>query len=242
MTTRCSGEGRSLERLGEAFGDATRRALYERLLEAKEPLSAGDLGRQFGIHRTVARSHLERLCEAGLVTVTTRRHEHGGRPAKVYALSDERFDLQLPARRYEALAGALLRIVAQLPAAVDVVDLAVATGRAQGREVARSQLGVRKATLTRSRFTAAVTWLNDNGYRAHVERSCRGHLSFTIANCVYREAAEVSPEFVCSYDCAFIRGLTGADDREHKLTASIVAGDKVCRHEFTLSTNSGQDA
>lgn len=219
-----------MARAGEAFGDATRRALYQHVAEAAEPLSAGDLAALFGIHRTVARSHLEKLVEVGLLEVAARRHARGGRPAKVYYPSADRFELLLPPRRYETLATLLLRVVNQLPSDVGVGELARRAGFEQGRAVAR-EWGARGEA---SRHSCADTadWLNAHGYRVRVDDGVRDVVALEIANCVFREAAEVSPEVVCGYDCAFIGGLAGAPNGVHALTSSIIAGDEVCRHEF----------
>lgn len=233
MTTMPLGEGRSLGRVGEAFGDATRRALYKRLLESEQPQSAGELAVQFGIHRTVARSHLERLVEVGLLKTATRRHERGGRPAKVYSASDERFELLLPPRRYESLASAMVRLATGLATKTKTLDLAYSAGYEQGRDVARAELGV-SGGVSRERVAAVAGWLDANGYRVRLDESSNGSAGFTVGNCVFHEVAELAPEIVCGYDCAFIRGLAGADPQAHELAASIVAGDSVCRHEFKL--------
>ena len=218
-------------RAGEAFGDPTRRALYQHVAESAEPLSAGELAALFGIHRTVARSHLEKLVEAGLLEVTARRHARGGRPAKVYYPSSDRFELLLPPRRYETLATLLLRVVNQLPPESGVGEAARRTGLEQGRGVAH-EWGAR-GDVSRRSCADAADWLNAHGYRVRVEEGV-GVVALEIANCVYREAAEVSPEIVCGYDCAFIGGLAGAPNGVHELTSSIIAGDDVCRHEFRV--------
>lgn len=219
-------------RAGEAFGDATRRALYQHVTESVEPLSAGELATLFGIHRTVARSHLEKLVEVGLLEVTARRHSRGGRPAKVYYPSADRFELLLPPRRYEALATMLLRVVSQLPSDAGVGEMARRAGFEQGRTVAR-EWGVR-GEASRHSCSDAADWLDTHGYRVRVDDSTSDVVALEVANCVFREAAEVSPEIVCGYDCAFIGGLAGAPNGVHALTSSIIAGDDVCRHEFSV--------
>lgn len=227
------GEGRWLGRFGEAFGDATRRALYQRLLESEEPLSAGELAGQFGIHRTVARSHLERLVEADLLKIATRRHERGGRPAKIYSPSDERFELLLPPRRYESLAAAMLQLATDLAPKTRAIDLALSAGYERGREVAQAELGA-SGVVSRARVAAVAGWLAANGYRVRLDDDSNNHCGFTVGNCVFHEVAELAPEIVCGYDCAFIRGLAGADAQEHRLASCILTGDRVCRHEFAL--------
>ena len=56
--------------LGGALGNATRFAVYEHVVSSPAPVSAGEVAKIFGLHRTVARSHLEKLTTAGLVVVS----------------------------------------------------------------------------------------------------------------------------------------------------------------------------
>ena len=94
-------EARVLASLGDAFGDPTRRALYRLVVQADEPLSAGEAATMVGVHRTVARAHLQRLTELDLLRVRVRRGPKGGRPAKVYVVASEPIVAALPSRRYE---------------------------------------------------------------------------------------------------------------------------------------------
>ena len=52
-----------LATLGGALGDATRFAMFEHVMTSSDPVSAGETAAVFGLHRTVARSHLEKLAE-----------------------------------------------------------------------------------------------------------------------------------------------------------------------------------
>ena len=125
-------DGKYLGKLADVFGDPTRRGIYRHLREATEPLSATEVAEVFGLHRTVARAHLERLCELGLVESGTRRRAGGGRPAKTYVLTDERLEVMLPPRRYERLARLLLQLVKDTLEPDVAATAAAALGRVQG--------------------------------------------------------------------------------------------------------------
>lgn len=75
--------------VARALGSGTRAAIYERLQQANGPLTVRDIAGEFDLHPNVARTHLELLADAGLVTVGRRKHPGGGRPAKVYAARDD---------------------------------------------------------------------------------------------------------------------------------------------------------
>ncbi len=234
MSIADNGERQWLGRLGEAFGDATRRHVYHFVVESSEPPAAAEVALEFGIHRTVARSHLEKLVETGLLQVASRRHAKGGRPAKIYLPAEERFEVIVPPRRYQALATLCLQAMTRLPADVGVEALARDVGRTYGSGLARSVWGEQATGTARPSLMPAVRWLDDAGYRARLEDGHDGKTVLAISNCVYRETADIAPEIVCSFDAGMLCGLVGAGDEQHAQTASIVGGSDLCRHEFKL--------
>lgn len=223
-----------LGRIGEALGDGTRRSLYRHVVEAQVPLSAGEVGAAFGLHRTVARSHLEKLVEMNLLQVGTRRRARGGRPAKVYFPSEERLEVQFPPRRYEWLARLLVQLLNRFPG--DHSEMAVEVGCEFGRNLARASLvdGVVKGGKGRLNPHQVVKWLGENGYRARLHSAKAPTVTIDVTNCVYQEVAQLAPEVVCSFDTGMICGLLGVTAQDHKQVRSILEGDEFCRHEISL--------
>ncbi len=72
-----------------ALAVPTRAGIYRRLRTEGQPVSARDVAEMFGLHANVARNHLDRLAEAGLVVTGRRKHPGGGRPAKVYVAREQ---------------------------------------------------------------------------------------------------------------------------------------------------------
>ena len=220
-----------LDRLGDVFGDGTRRAIYRHVLAAEAPVSASEVAAAFGLHRTVARAHLERMLEVGLLEVGLRRRPTGGRPAKVYSPGHQRVEVVVPARRYEALARLLLRLVADTTPEPRAVEAAVDVGLAHGAEVTRAATAGKAERLTPDE---AVAWLNAAGYRAHLVPNGKRVVNLEVTNCVYSELALEYPDLVCAFDRGMICGMLGASRDEHTQTKSLVAGDDFCRHQFRL--------
>jgi predicted ArsR family transcriptional regulator len=232
-------EARVLASMGDAFGDPTRRALYRLVVEAADPLSAGEAGDVVGVHRTVARAHLQRLAELGLLRVRLRRGAHGGRPAKVYGAATEPLVAALPPRRYERLAGLLVGALKQSTAGeAEAVAAAAAVGWQFGREeVARLGAAGTVACEESSgglRLTppAAQHWLDDNGFRATVADGAS--VDICLRNCVFRELAVAEPLLVCALDRGILRGLFAVQEDAVKLVSSVVTGDDCCRLQLTL--------
>jgi|GEM_PF-5398289 len=206
-----------LTRLGAAFADASRRELYRTAIESPEPLSAGELGAECGLHRTVARAHLEKLVEAGLLKASLRHSGRGGRPPRVYSASGAGAQLSLPPRRYDWLARGLLSVLPRVAADREALLAALAeAGEEEGRRVMAGSDG------------AAVAWLNDRGYRASLDSSGDERI-LEIGTCVVAELASVAPSLVCSYDQGLIRGLFNVSVEGMEELSSLAEGDVTCR-------------
>jgi len=223
-----------LDRLGDVFGDGTRRGIYRHVLDVERPVSAAEVAAVFGLHRTVARAHLERMVDVGLVQVGQRHRPTGGRPAKVYSPGDERVEVLIPARRYEALARLLLRLVAETTPEPRAVDDALETGREHGVDVARVVVGDTAGAARPLTPAEAAAWLSEAGYRVRLTDGAESLVTLDITNCVYRELALEYPDVVCAFDRGMFCGMLGAPREGHVQTHSLAAGDEFCRHQFKL--------
>jgi predicted ArsR family transcriptional regulator len=157
-------------------------------------VTADELAANQRVHRNVARSRLDRLAEAGLLTVgyerrTGRTGPGAGRPARIYAVAPELSAIEFPERRYEALVGHLLDA---LPARGRYERLRD-TGVAFGVDLARSA-GVRPAKTLRGgveRMCAAVGRL---GYQAAVDELGTGRAVIVTPTCPMRPLVGAHPE------------------------------------------------
>lgn len=232
MTTARDVSMSKLGTLGGALGDPTRFSMYRHVLAAAEPCSAGEVAEAFGLHRTVARSHLEKLVEAGLLGVGTRRKATGGRPAKVYSASSERVEIQLPARRYESLSAMLVKLAQRLNG--QALELARQVGWQEGRELAARLARDSSNGSERPSLKAAVQVLEDRGCLPSVVEAGEHRVVIEVRNCLYLEVAESAPEIVCGLSGGMLCGLLGADLDAHRQTLSIIDGADFCRHEFSF--------
>jgi predicted ArsR family transcriptional regulator len=229
-----SSDGAQLGKLADVFGDPTRRRIYRHLREAPDPLSAGEVGGVFGLHRTVARSHLEKLKELGLVECGTRRRAGGGRPAKTYALTGERLEIMLPPRRYERLARLLLRLVESSLEPAAAAAAATSLGHAYGADTALGLAGADATAPVGLSPQAVIGWMDAAGYGVSLDEGTPGVVAVTVSNCIYRELAEEYPDLVCRFDCGMVCGMLGVDESAHTQTHALSTGDAFCRHEIRL--------
>lgn len=190
-----------------ALDDPVRRRLYR--LAAERPLGRDEAAEAAGIPRSTAAFHLDRLAEAGLVTVSYRRLSGrsgpgAGRPSKLYSAAEADVVGSVPERHYE-LAGGLLAAAIEradaegIPVREALADHAYATG---------AEIGAANAPLGSA--------LELCGY----EPAEDGEGGVLLENCPFHALATVHTDLVCGANVAFVRGLAegAGDPREAVLT------------------------
>lgn len=133
-------------------------------------MSADDAAAALGVHRSVARSRLERLLQAGLLEKSFERRSGrtgpgAGRPAKLYSAAPEPHALEFPPRRLPALVG---RLLDEVPAEGREHALRKA-GEAFGRDLARAAR-LRPRTRLKSGLEAVCAAVRSLGFHAALDR------------------------------------------------------------------------
>ena len=202
-----------------ALGDPTRRALYRYIAAQAVPVGREDAAAAVGVPHHVARFHLDRLHEAGLLEVEYKRPAGrsgpgAGRPAKLYRPGPAEFSVSIPERRYD-LAGLVLTqavataMASDTPAAEALEEAAGEAGRAIG-EAARARAdgtGDGAGSLA-----AAVETLDAYGFSPRAEGD-----GYALGNCPFHALSVQFPEVVCRMNLALI---TSALDAAGACTAS----------------------
>lgn len=195
-----------LDRLADSLGDPTRRAIFLLVRESPHSLTASDVAETIGIHRTVARGHLERLVEAGLLSSSHVHRPEGGRPPKVYTRSERRLNVQLPARQYELLADLLLETLEKFGDAAELMarDVGYAFGEQLAATTAGDSLEERLQPLYRAGAALEAT---KDGEKVHMR----------LSDCLFREISGRRPRLVCALDRALMEGLLSTADTRYVL-------------------------
>jgi len=212
-----------LDLLADALGDPTRRAVFKYVAETPDPVTAADVGVTFGIHRTVARAHLEKLMETGLLAAEFRHRPEGGRPPKVYRRSDKRVDLQLPARQYELLAELLVDALTRFGEAAELVVKDV--GFEFGRQWA-------DAGGSGSPLDCLAPLVQAGAEISTSEPD--GEVRITRRNCLFSEVSTRRPRLICILDGAITDGLLSRADRPLTLREWTRRGGRetACIHTY----------
>ena len=195
-----------------------------RALLAGGPATASELAERLGSSPTVVRRHLDALIADGMVSWTERR-PYGpsptrgrGRPARVFALTDEGshvFDVA-----YDDLAVGALRFIRAESG--DEGVRAFARQRAD-EMVARYEPALRESDAAPPRLEMLAAQLTDDGYAARAEDAEAGP-QLCQHHCPVSHVAAAFPE-LCDAETAAFEQLLGT----HVLRlATIARGDGVC--------------
>ncbi|MCD2444269.1 helix-turn-helix domain-containing protein [Agromyces sp. SYSU K20354] len=181
-----------------ALGDPTRHRVYTAVARNTEPMSRDQIAALLDLPRSTAAFHLERLADAGLLTVEFRRltgrtGPGSGRPAKVYVRPDAELSVSIPRRHYE-LAGEIM---------------AEAIGRAVGDDVPVRDALHAAAVRGGRRLAGASADLDDALERAGLEPRVDGD-DTVLGTCPFHRLARENPGVVCEINHAMLCGMAEA--------------------------------
>ena len=154
----------------DAVGESDLREALLYVRGSADPVTADDAATVLGVHRSVARSRLERLARTGVLETSFSRRSGrtgpgAGRPAKLYSPAPEAHGLEFPPRHLPALVAHLLD---QLPEAGRDEALRNA-GEDFGRDLAR-RAGLRSSRGVRNGLEHVCAAVRSLGFQAALER------------------------------------------------------------------------
>jgi predicted ArsR family transcriptional regulator len=190
------------------LAEPVRRALYEWVVAAGQPVGKDEAASGVGINRALAAFHLDRLVDEGLLTAEFRRRSGrtgpgAGRPAKLYRRADAEIVVSLPERRYEIAARVMADALVAATGGRLPRELAAAA-RAAGRSVGEAARRVAGPRPGRRRLrTALVDALRGQGY----EPRSAPDGGLALANCPFHALVAEHRQLVCGMNLAMSEGV-----------------------------------
>lgn len=206
----------------KALGDNTRYAIYEELVRAATPLSTGEVAAALGLHPNTIRPHLERMRDAGLLTVQVDSRGSVGRPQHRYAVSAEAPSLGVEPPSYPLLAGLLANVAA---AAEPGADQVASVGARHGRVMAGS------ASPAASCGAGLNQALQELGFSPAASSDTRG-TTIRFTECPYRRMAESFPDLVCQLHRGIVEGYVAEKGGATVVEFATVEDRDPCRVEL----------
>ena len=174
-----------------ALGDPIRRSLYSFVVDQTEPVSRDMAASGVAIARHVAKFHLDKLEEEGLLEAEYRRPTGktgpgAGRPTKYYRRSPREISVSLPERHYDLAARLLAQAIITSQTGDLLVSAALEKSAASfGQIMAQEVQGKLDGGSGKTNVAEAISEvLSDHGYEPRKEE---GRL--VLANCPFHSLA-----------------------------------------------------
>ena len=190
------------------LSDPTRYNIYQYIIKERQEVNVAEIAQKFDIHPNVARLHLSKLEDINMVKSYSKKTGKGGRPSRVYRLSDEVIELNFPHRDYKLLSHIALESFVGLgePGKTALYQ----TGKKYGMKVMEHySRGPVTEELT---IEQKIHILEDAGtmlgmYPKFLYDSEKNSIRFRISNCPFKEVATNNHTMVCNMHNAFLKGM-----------------------------------
>lgn len=227
------------QRIVSLLSDPTRHRIYQYVLaHSHQGVSATETAQEFGIHPTVARLHLEKLSEVGLVA-WQKGPSTGGRPTKIYLPGAAAVQISFPPRDYYLLARVTTEaLIAMGPPGIRQVER---SAEEMGREMALLRLARERGTkkpARREQIMRLVEDLNEGGTFCELTSATDREFEFKLTNCPFRELSSNDPHLVCRIHRGVLRGLLDQYLGQSELvepTVSMAQGADSCEFRVRVT-------
>ncbi|WP_102027035.1 helix-turn-helix transcriptional regulator [Salirhabdus sp. Marseille-P4669] len=196
-------------RITNVLSDETRLNIYDYIAKKHNSVNVQEIADTFHIHPNVARLHLTKLEDIGMIIGRLQKNPKGGRPFRIYELSEEVIKLQFPFRDYEMLAKIALETLLSL--GEQGKNALVETGRKFGHQImAKTYPDLDVQTLTAEE---KIKLLKDASVMLGLEpefdyNPSNDTYTYKIYNCPFKEiAAKDDHQTICEMHRYFIKGM-----------------------------------
>ncbi|MCW2278956.1 helix-turn-helix transcriptional regulator [Heliophilum fasciatum] len=197
------------QKISSVFADKTRFLIYQFILTQSEvTYTVKTIAQKFHIHPNVARLHLSKLEEIGLLRSDWDHQTSPGRPGRVYSLRQEALTLSFPPRMYPLLSELLLETLQQLGPNEQAVLLRI--GFLHGQRLAQSArmtVPALPATPWELPITALGSLLTIDGIPPNLITSQDSSATLRLRNCPFHEMLERFGVSLCALHHAILSGL-----------------------------------
>lgn len=225
-------------KITNVLSDPTRYYIYQYITKRHQEVTVQEVAENFNIHPNVARLHLSKLEDVNMLASETKKTGKGGRPSRLYRLSDDVIQLHFPFRDYMLLSQVAIQTMLTL--GEPGKQALYLTGKRFGIEVIEKELSKnshgeelnfeQKLNILKSAATLA-------GFYPELEvNEDQTKIFFQIFNCPFKEIAK-EHEDVCSMHHEFLKGMFEAlfDSAELIEKENIASGCDTCSYQVLVT-------
>ncbi|CAM3805372.1 helix-turn-helix transcriptional regulator [Mesobacillus zeae] len=197
-------------KITSVLSDPTRYYIYQYITKRHKDVTVQEIADHFDIHPNVARLHLSKLEDVNMLVSETKKTGKGGRPSRLYRLSEDVIQLSFPFRDYQLLSK--IAMVTMMSLGEEGKKALYQTGKRLGAELIDQEIALhphvsdvlsfeQKLNIVRSAATIA-------GFYPEFETNeDQTKIFFQIFNCPFKEVAIDHTESVCNMHHEFLRGM-----------------------------------
>ncbi|MBM7651619.1 helix-turn-helix transcriptional regulator [Neobacillus cucumis] len=227
-------------KITNVLSDPTRYYIYQYITKRHQEVTVQEIAENFNIHPNVARLHLSKLEDVNMLASETKKTGKGGRPSRLYRLSDDVIQLHFPYRDYMLLSKVAIQTMITLG---EVGKKALyMTGKRFGTEVIEQEMA-KRAPGNELEFEQKLAILKSAATLAgfYPEFEANGDqtkIYFKIFNCPFKEVAKEHTETICNMHHEFLKGMFNALFESVELIEkeNMITGCETCSYQ-ALVTN-----
>ncbi len=198
-------------KITNVLSDPTRYSIYQHLYSLHRGVTVQEIADQFGIHSNVARLHLNKLEDVNLVQSKIEKSNKGGRPGKIYTISDELVSINFPPRDYQMLSDIALETISAMGR--DGEAALQKNGFKFGKEYAlnaiyNEHLEIDSMSME-EKIPHIIKLAASQGLSPEIDQLDEYSLRFRVFNCTFKESAAHNLS-VCKMHHALLSGMFSA--------------------------------
>ncbi|PJN89894.1 helix-turn-helix transcriptional regulator [Bacillus sp. mrc49] len=228
-------------KITNVLADPTRYYIYQYIVNNHGDVTVQQIADSFSIHPNVARLHLSKLEDIDMLTSEARKTGKGGRPSRLYRLSDKVIQLHFPYRDYQLLSRIAIQTMMTL--GEQGKQALYDTGKVFGEELVNQQLAMSLNPVNSLTFEEKVGMLKNAaaiaGFSPEIQASEEENkILFRIFNCPFKEVTAVEPSIICSMHNSFLKGMFEAlFDNVHIVELENMMSDcSTCSYQASVLT------
>lgn len=227
-------------KITNVLSDPTRYYIYQYITQKHQEVTVQEIADQFEIHPNVARLHLTKLEDVNMLVSETKKTGKGGRPSRLYRLSDDVIQLHFPYRDYQLLSKIAIETMMDL--GEHGKEAIRKTGYNFGMELVEVEKSKNPQNHQTADFDQKLKIIKNAatvaGFYPEFEvNEDKTKIYFQIYNCPFKEIAKNNAEIVCSMHYQFLKGMFEAlfDTIELVERENLLNGCKACSYQASVT-------
>lgn len=227
-------------KITNVLSDPTRYYIYQYISKRHQEVTVQEIADNFNIHPNVARLHLTKLEDVNMLVSETKKTGKGGRPSRLYRLSDDVIQLNFPFRDYQLLSRIAMETMLSL--GEEGKKALYLTGKKFGKEMIDQEMH-RHGNTGNLTFEQKLNILTNAATMAgfypefEVDVHEQTKIYFQIFNCPFKEVAVDHSETVCKTHYEFLKGMFESlfDSVELIERENMVSGCSSCSYHAIVT-------